>query len=147
MCSPADRPVEDEVDLFGRVGQALAGVATVRVAEQGVSGRRRSTATSDSSSCRSPQRLAHPASGACVDIDPEQSEASRRKLLDSLADTDTLVLGTHFAPPTAGRVITREDALPARACPRRLADRLALTQWPLRPRPAALRAGRPPARR
>ncbi len=57
-----------------------------------------------------PVQLAHPAIGSCVDIDPEQSEASRRKLLGSLADTDTLVLGTHFAPPTAGRVITHEGA-------------------------------------
>ncbi|GHD76039.1 hypothetical protein GCM10010317_091800 [Streptomyces mirabilis] len=57
-----------------------------------------------------PVQLAHPAIGSCVDIDPEQSEASRRKLLGSLADTDTLVFGTHFAPPTAGRVITHEGA-------------------------------------
>ncbi|MFD8377422.1 MBL fold metallo-hydrolase [Streptomyces sp. NPDC059679] len=57
-----------------------------------------------------PVQLAHPAIGACVDIDPEQSETSRRKLLRSLADTDTLVLGTHFAPPTAGRVVTHGDA-------------------------------------
>ncbi|GAA1163111.1 MBL fold metallo-hydrolase [Streptomyces hebeiensis] len=57
-----------------------------------------------------PVQLAHPAIGACVDIDPERSEASRRELLCSLADTDTLVLGTHFAPPTAGRVITHEGA-------------------------------------
>ncbi|MFD7277140.1 MBL fold metallo-hydrolase, partial [Streptomyces sp. NPDC059862] len=28
--------------------------------------------------------------------------------LGSLAGTDTLVLGTHFAPPTAGRVVTHE---------------------------------------
>jgi len=57
-----------------------------------------------------PVQLAHPAIGACVDIEPERSEASRRKLLGSLAGTDTLVLGTHFAPPTAGRVIAHEDA-------------------------------------
>ncbi|MEV8325658.1 MBL fold metallo-hydrolase [Kitasatospora sp. NPDC056731] len=57
-----------------------------------------------------PVQLAHPAIGACVDIDPRQSEASRRKLLGSLADTDTLLLGTHFAPPTAGRVLTDGDA-------------------------------------
>ncbi|MFJ8806473.1 MBL fold metallo-hydrolase [Streptomyces sp. NPDC102490] len=57
-----------------------------------------------------PVQLAHPAVGACVDIDPERSEASRRELLGSLADTGTLVLGTHFAPPTAGRVVTHEDA-------------------------------------
>lgn len=57
-----------------------------------------------------PVQLAHPTIGACVDIDPEQSEASRRTLLDSLADTDTLVLGTHFAPPTVGRVVTHKGA-------------------------------------
>ncbi|WP_030881107.1 MBL fold metallo-hydrolase [Streptomyces sp. NRRL S-1868] len=55
-----------------------------------------------------PVQLAHPAIGACVDIDPEQSEATRRALLASLATTDTLVLGTHFAPPTAGHVVPHE---------------------------------------
>ncbi|CAL9283674.1 MBL fold metallo-hydrolase [Streptomyces sp. SudanB52_2052] len=73
-----------------------------------------------------PVQLAHPAIGACVDIDPEQSEASRRKLLDSLTDTDTLVLGTHFAPPTAGRVITYENAYrlaPVPAAPQTVAPR------------------------
>lgn len=57
-----------------------------------------------------PVQLAHPAVGACVDIDPRQSEATRRKLLGSLAGTDTLLLGTHFAPPTAGRVVSHSDA-------------------------------------
>ncbi|GHF36381.1 MULTISPECIES: MBL fold metallo-hydrolase [Streptomyces] len=57
-----------------------------------------------------PVQLARPAIGACVDIDPARSEASRRKLLDSLAGTDTLLLGTHFAPPTAGRVMAQGDA-------------------------------------
>ncbi|WP_327659465.1 MULTISPECIES: MBL fold metallo-hydrolase [unclassified Streptomyces] len=57
-----------------------------------------------------PVQLAHPAIGACVDIDPHRSESSRRALLDSLAGTDTLVLGTHFAPPTAGRVVTHDGA-------------------------------------
>ncbi|WP_327064734.1 MBL fold metallo-hydrolase [Kitasatospora sp. NBC_01302] len=57
-----------------------------------------------------PVQLAHPGIGACVDIDPQQSEASRRGLLDSLAGTDALVLGTHFAPPTAGRVVRHQDA-------------------------------------
>ncbi|MFE5119481.1 MBL fold metallo-hydrolase [Streptomyces sp. NPDC056669] len=56
-----------------------------------------------------PVQLAHPAIGSCVDIAPEQSEATRRELLGSLADTDTLLLGTHFPPPTAGRVITHEN--------------------------------------
>ncbi|MGH4031696.1 MBL fold metallo-hydrolase [Actinomycetota bacterium Odt1-20B] len=57
-----------------------------------------------------PVQLAEPAIGACVDIDAARAHASRRELLDSLADTDTLLLGTHFAPPTAGRVITQGGA-------------------------------------
>jgi glyoxylase-like metal-dependent hydrolase (beta-lactamase superfamily II) len=57
-----------------------------------------------------PVQLAHPVIGACVDIDPRQSEATRRELLGSLAGTDTLLLGTHFAPPTAGRVVAHGDA-------------------------------------
>ncbi|MYS95121.1 MULTISPECIES: MBL fold metallo-hydrolase [Streptomyces] len=57
-----------------------------------------------------PVQLAHPGIGACVDIDPGRSEASRRELLGTLAGTDTLLLGTHFAPPTAGRVVTHEGA-------------------------------------
>ncbi|MFE9699395.1 MBL fold metallo-hydrolase [Streptomyces sp. NPDC006270] len=57
-----------------------------------------------------PVQLAHPVIGACVDIDPRQSEATRRQVLGSLAGTDTLLLGTHFAPPTAGRVVAHGDA-------------------------------------
>ncbi|MET9173506.1 MBL fold metallo-hydrolase [Streptomyces misionensis] len=57
-----------------------------------------------------PLQFAHPAVGACVDIDPEGSERSRRALLGSLAGTDTLLLGTHFPPPTAGRVVPHEGA-------------------------------------
>ncbi|MEU7424828.1 MBL fold metallo-hydrolase [Streptomyces sp. NPDC040750] len=64
-----------------------------------------------------PVQLAHPAIGACVDIDPRLSEASRRALLGSLADTGTLVLGTHFAPPTAGHVVTHGDAYRLRPVP------------------------------
>ncbi|MFI9645758.1 MBL fold metallo-hydrolase [Streptomyces sp. NPDC052040] len=51
-----------------------------------------------------PVQLAHPAIGSCVDIDPALAESTRRHLLASLAGTEALVLGTHFPPPTAGRV-------------------------------------------
>ncbi|MFI6764654.1 MBL fold metallo-hydrolase [Streptomyces sp. NPDC050355] len=57
-----------------------------------------------------PVQFARPTIGSCVDIDPERSEATRRALLGSLAGTDALVLGTHFAPPTAGRVAVQGDA-------------------------------------
>ncbi len=57
-----------------------------------------------------PVQLAHPALGSCVDIDPAAAESTRRALLASLAGTDTLVLGTHFPPPTAGRVVPHGNA-------------------------------------
>jgi len=41
---------------------------------------------------------------ARVDWDQKQSEISRRAFLDSVADTDTLILPIHFPRPTAGRV-------------------------------------------
>ncbi|MGW3467314.1 hypothetical protein ACWDKQ_02290 [Saccharopolyspora sp. NPDC000995] len=57
-----------------------------------------------------PIQFAHPDISACVDIDPEQSAVTRHALLGSLAGADTLVLGTHFPPPTAGRVAAHGDA-------------------------------------
>ncbi|MFH9412624.1 MBL fold metallo-hydrolase [Streptomyces rochei] len=57
-----------------------------------------------------PVQLAHPELGSCVDIDPALAASTRRSLLASLAGTDTLVLGTHFPPPTAGRVVAAGDA-------------------------------------
>ncbi|WJV51088.1 MBL fold metallo-hydrolase [Streptomyces flavofungini] len=55
-----------------------------------------------------PVQLARPDIGSCVDIDPALAEHTRRALLASVADTDTLLLGSHFAAPTAGRVATQE---------------------------------------
>lgn len=51
-----------------------------------------------------PVQLADPALCSCVDIDPVAAVRSRTRLLDELADTDTLLLGSHFPPPTAGLV-------------------------------------------
>ncbi|WP_052862841.1 MBL fold metallo-hydrolase [Streptomyces niger] len=49
-----------------------------------------------------PVQLGRPDLTSCVDIDPAQAVATRRDLLASLAGTNTLVLGSHFPPPTAG---------------------------------------------
>ncbi|MEU6079135.1 MBL fold metallo-hydrolase [Streptomyces sp. NPDC047108] len=68
-----------------------------------------------------PVQVAHPAIGSCVDIDPEQAEVTRSALLGALARTDALVLGTHFPPPTAGRVVPHGEAYrlsPVPAVPR-----------------------------
>ncbi|MCK8680568.1 MBL fold metallo-hydrolase [Streptomyces lichenis] len=52
-----------------------------------------------------PVQLVRPGIGSCVDIDPEAAEETRRALLGELAGTGTLLLGTHFAPPTGGLVV------------------------------------------
>ena len=46
---------------------------------------------------------------SAFDHDSDQSIATRRAIVERFADTSTLVLGTHFAPPTAGRLV-RSDA-------------------------------------
>ena len=56
-----------------------------------------------------PVQFAEPSWVAAPDIDPAQSEATRRRLLAEHADTDTLVIGTHFAPPCAGHLVTDGD--------------------------------------
>ncbi|MFE1176181.1 MBL fold metallo-hydrolase [Streptomyces sp. NPDC058773] len=57
-----------------------------------------------------PVQLLQPGIGSCVDIDPQQSAATRRHLLASLADTGTLLLGTHFPAPTGGLVQSDGDS-------------------------------------
>jgi glyoxylase-like metal-dependent hydrolase (beta-lactamase superfamily II) len=51
----------------------------------------------------SPIQFAHPELPAGrVDHDSDESTRTRRALIERYLDSDTLVLGTHFAPPTAG---------------------------------------------
>jgi glyoxylase-like metal-dependent hydrolase (beta-lactamase superfamily II) len=50
-----------------------------------------------------PCRIAYPDWGAS-DFDASQAQASRLNLIDRFADSDTLIIGTHFADPVAGRI-------------------------------------------
>ena len=56
-----------------------------------------------------PCQMAYPGWGAVSDFDPDQAHASRAALLERYADSDTLIIGTHFPDPVAGR-IRREGA-------------------------------------
>jgi len=53
-----------------------------------------------------PVQLHDPDITSCVDIDAAEATRSRRALLSALADSDVLLLGSHFPPPTAGRVVS-----------------------------------------
>ncbi|KMO96859.1 MBL fold metallo-hydrolase [Streptomyces roseus] len=63
---------------------------------------RRALITGDS--VHHPVQLSHPHVSSCVDIDPALAVRTRARLLDALADTDALLLGTHFPRPTGGTV-------------------------------------------
>jgi glyoxylase-like metal-dependent hydrolase (beta-lactamase superfamily II) len=51
-----------------------------------------------------PCQLAHPEWGTDYDSDPQAATATRAKSFAAWADRPILVMGTHYAPPTAGRV-------------------------------------------
>ena len=44
-----------------------------------------------------------------ADYDQVQGRATRETLLERMVDSDVLVIGTHFATPTAGYVKRYED--------------------------------------
>jgi glyoxylase-like metal-dependent hydrolase (beta-lactamase superfamily II) len=50
-----------------------------------------------------PCQIAYPDWGAS-DFDARQAQASRSHLIERFADSDTLIIGTHFADPVAGRI-------------------------------------------
>ena len=57
-----------------------------------------------------PCQLAHPDWGPSVDVDPAQAAATRRRMFAEWSDGPILVIGTHFADPTAGHVRRDGDA-------------------------------------
>lgn len=56
-----------------------------------------------------PCQLAHPEWTALPDVDRSVAEQTRRAELAQCADGETLVIGTHFAGPTAGYIRTDGD--------------------------------------
>lgn len=56
-----------------------------------------------------PIQVARPELSSRFDHDAEQGRATRRAFFERYLDTPTLVIGTHFAGPTAGYVTTHKD--------------------------------------
>ncbi len=52
-----------------------------------------------------PCQMARPEWCSTADWNSENAEVTRREMLAELADSDILVIGTHFATPSAGRVV------------------------------------------
>ena len=57
-----------------------------------------------------PVQIAHPDWGSRADYDKAQAEATRLGFLRRYADRPVLVLGTHFAGPTGGRLVRDGDS-------------------------------------
>jgi len=98
-----DYRVCDEVSLVPTVGHT-PGHVSVRIVSRG----EEALITGDF--LHHPCQLAHPEWAATVDYDREQSTRTRRTVFAALAGTPTLLIGTHFAGASAGRVVRDEDA-------------------------------------
>ncbi|MFP6605773.1 MAG: MBL fold metallo-hydrolase, partial [Myxococcota bacterium] len=57
----------------------------------------------------SPLQMAHPDWTDIADVDGALAFETRQKFLESYADGPVLILGTHFASPTAGHIVRDGD--------------------------------------
>ena len=94
---PVDHVRCDAVRLVPTPGHT-PGHVSVRIESEG----RRALITGDC--IHHPCQMAHTDWCSAADHDPEQARATREALLAEYADGDVLVIGTHFATPTAGHV-------------------------------------------
>jgi glyoxylase-like metal-dependent hydrolase (beta-lactamase superfamily II) len=100
---PADHVLTDAVRLEPTPGHT-PGHVSVKISSQG----EEAVITGDL--MHHPVQCAHPEWGSVADVDPAQALATRRAFLERYGDTPVLVLGTHFATPTAGRIVRKGGA-------------------------------------
>jgi glyoxylase-like metal-dependent hydrolase (beta-lactamase superfamily II) len=93
-----DHVVCDEVRLVPSVGHT-PGHVSVRIASRG----ERAFITGDMT--HHPVQWAEPGWRMGADTDPATASETRRRLGEELADAPVLVIGTHYAPPTAGHLV------------------------------------------
>ena len=94
----SDHRICDEVRLVPTPGHT-PGHVSVSIESQG----RRGIITGDM--IHNPAQIARPEWASFVDYDSEAGVATRRRVLEGLADQPTLVLGTHFPEPTGGAIV------------------------------------------
>ena len=95
-----DHVLTDEVRLEPTPGHTPGHVA-VRIDSQGA----RAMITGDLT--HHPVQWAEPHWGIAADSDGDEATRTRLRLLAEHAGSDLLVIGTHYAPPTAGRLVRR----------------------------------------
>ena len=93
-----DHRVCDEVALEPTIGHT-PGHVSVRIRSKG----EEALITGDF--LHHPCQLARPEWASSADWDPAAAQATRQRMFGSLVAESTLVIGTHFAAPTAGHVV------------------------------------------
>ena len=93
-----DHKLCDEISLIPTVGHT-PGHVSVLIDSRGEQG----LITGDF--MHHPCQIAHPDWDTTADTDKEQGIRTRRIMFERLADTPVLVIGTHFAGATAGRIV------------------------------------------
>jgi len=98
-----DHRICEEVALVATPGHT-PGHVSVHIASQG----EEALITGDF--MHHPCQMARPGWSSTADTDPQLARATRERMLAQLAGTPTLVVGTHFAGLTAGRIVRDSDA-------------------------------------
>jgi glyoxylase-like metal-dependent hydrolase (beta-lactamase superfamily II) len=98
-----DHQLCEEVDLVPTLGHT-PGHVSVRIR----SGGEQALITGDF--IHHPCQMARLNWGSSADLDKAEADATRRRVFAEHADTPTLVIGTHFAGATAGRIVRDGDA-------------------------------------
>jgi glyoxylase-like metal-dependent hydrolase (beta-lactamase superfamily II) len=98
-----DHKVCDEVSLIPTVGHTPGHVSVMIESRS-----EKALITGDF--MHHPCQIAHPEWDTTADTDPEQGIRTRRIMFEQLAGTPVLVIGTHFAGATAGRIVRDGDA-------------------------------------
>lgn len=95
---PCDHRICDEVSLVPTPGHT-PGHVSVLVESDGYK------ALISGDLLHHPCQFAHPEWPSSPDSDPALNALTRKKLYAEYADSPTLIIGTHFASPTAGRLV------------------------------------------
>jgi glyoxylase-like metal-dependent hydrolase (beta-lactamase superfamily II) len=93
-----DHRICDELTLVPTVGHT-PGHVSLRISSEG----EEALITGDF--MHHPCQIAHPEWSSAADSDPEQARLTRERMLAKMADRPVLVIGTHFAGATAGRIV------------------------------------------
>jgi len=93
-----DAAICDTITLLPTIGHT-PGHVSVRIASRG----EQALITGDF--MHHPVQIGRPDWTTTADSDPEQAIATRRAMFDALAGAPVLVIGTHFAGATAGRIV------------------------------------------